>query len=109
MDIHTQLNSSYSVFTGDDSSFSCDALSFQPQLDRAKDSTLTYSFSRIKLEIVRFSYFFIFDHRLKNHPKYLKNQIKLEVSCALKALGPIAVLSLPLFLAEVRGHSKFGG
>ena len=37
MAIHTQLNSSNSVFTGDDSSFSCDALSFQPQLDRTKD------------------------------------------------------------------------
>lgn len=47
MDIHTQLNSSYSVFTGDDSSFSCDALSFQPQLDRAKDSVTHFISSHL--------------------------------------------------------------
>nr|AEM61133.1 C-5 sterol desaturase [Puccinia striiformis f. sp. tritici] len=52
------------------------------------------------------SYFFIFDHRLKNHPKYLRDQIKLEIACALKAFGPIDILALPLHLAQVRGHSK---
>ncbi|EFP85269.2 uncharacterized protein PGTG_11438 [Puccinia graminis f. sp. tritici CRL 75-36-700-3] len=55
----------------------------------------------------KLSYFFIFDHRLKKHPKFLKNQIKLEILCALKAIGPIDILALPLHLAQVRGHSKF--
>ncbi|WAQ92368.1 hypothetical protein PtA15_16A275 [Puccinia triticina] len=52
------------------------------------------------------SYFFIFDHRLKKHPKYLKNQVKMEILCALKAIGPIDILVLPIHLAQVRGHSK---
>jgi lathosterol oxidase len=49
---------------------------------------------------------FVFDHATFTHPKYLKNQIRLEIRQTLQALPVMAVLTAPLFLAEVRGYSK---
>jgi lathosterol oxidase len=51
------------------------------------------------------SYYFIFDHRLKYHPKFLKNQIWKEVKMSLIAMPTIDVMTLPWFVGEVRGHS----
>ncbi|KAG0143221.1 hypothetical protein CROQUDRAFT_673093 [Cronartium quercuum f. sp. fusiforme G11] len=53
-----------------------------------------------------FSYYFVFDHRVMDHPRFLKNQIKLEICSSLKAFAPMDALTLPWFLAEVRGHSR---
>ncbi|KAJ5021038.1 hypothetical protein J3E73DRAFT_355145 [Bipolaris maydis] len=52
------------------------------------------------------SYFFIFDKSTFNHPRYLKNQIKLEMKQANIAFPIMAIFTVPFFLAEVRGYSK---
>lgn len=41
-----------------------------------------------------------------NHPRFLKNQIKLEIQSSVRAFAPIDALALPWFLAEVRGYSR---
>ncbi|KAF9988570.1 c-5 sterol desaturase [Mortierella antarctica] len=51
------------------------------------------------------SYFLVFDQNHTKHPKYLKNQVKLEIQMSMKALPGIAVCTLPWFLGEVRGWS----
>ncbi|KAG0281469.1 c-5 sterol desaturase [Linnemannia exigua] len=52
------------------------------------------------------SYFLVFDQNHTKHPKYLKNQVKLEIQMSVKALPGIAVLTTPWFLGEVRGWSQ---
>ncbi|KAL5119112.1 c-5 sterol desaturase [Pleosporales sp. CAS-2024a] len=52
------------------------------------------------------SYLLIFDKATFNHPRYLKNQIQLEMKQANFAFPIMAVLTVPWFLAEVRGYSK---
>ncbi|KAG0260116.1 hypothetical protein BG011_002135, partial [Mortierella polycephala] len=52
------------------------------------------------------SYFLVFDQTHTKHPKFLKNQVALEIQMSLKALPGIAILTTPWFLGEVRGWSK---
>jgi lathosterol oxidase len=52
------------------------------------------------------SYVFVFDKTYLRHPKFLPNQVRLEIHTAMQSLPVMAVLTLPLFLAEVRGYSK---
>ncbi len=52
------------------------------------------------------SYAFIFDHRLKNHPQYLPNQVRLEIMCATKSVPFMSLLTVGVFVLEVRGYSK---
>lgn len=51
------------------------------------------------------SYFFIFNHEMMKHPRFLKNQVKQEIICSLKAFPGMMLLTLPWFLGEVRGYS----
>lgn len=51
------------------------------------------------------SYYFIFDRRLEYHPRFLQNQIRQEIKSSLSAIPTINLLTLPVFLAEVRGKS----
>ncbi|KAK0291741.1 c-5 sterol desaturase [Friedmanniomyces endolithicus] len=51
------------------------------------------------------SYLFVFDKATFNHPKYLKNQIRLEIQQTLRSIPLMAILTVPVFVAEVRGHS----
>lgn len=51
------------------------------------------------------SYFFIFNHEMMKHPRFLKNQVRQEIVCCLKAFPGMMLLTLPWFLAEVRGYS----
>lgn len=51
------------------------------------------------------SYIFFYNHKLMNHPKFMKNQIPMEIAQALKALPIMAALTVPWFLAEIRGYS----
>jgi lathosterol oxidase len=51
------------------------------------------------------SYYLIFDRRLEYHPRFLKNQVRQEIKSSLTAVPFINILTLPWFLAEVRGHS----
>lgn len=41
-----------------------------------------------------------------NHPKYIKNQVWLEIKQANKSMPIMSILYAPIFLAEVRGYSK---
>lgn len=52
------------------------------------------------------SYVFVFDKNTFNHPKYLKNQIRLEIKQTSISLPIMAIFTVPFFLAEVRGYSK---
>ncbi|PTB71380.1 hypothetical protein M440DRAFT_1395702 [Trichoderma longibrachiatum ATCC 18648] len=47
------------------------------------------------------SYVFIFDKRTLKHPKYIKNQIWLEVIQTNKSMPFMSLLTAPLFLLEV--------
>jgi lathosterol oxidase len=51
------------------------------------------------------SYRFIFNHEMRRHPRFLKNQERLEIASSLRAFPGITLLTLPWFLAEARGHS----
>ncbi|EEP78299.1 C-5 sterol desaturase [Uncinocarpus reesii 1704] len=52
------------------------------------------------------SYVLIFDKTTVNHPKYLKNQMRLEIIQTLRSLPGIAILTVPFFVTEIRGHAK---
>jgi len=52
------------------------------------------------------SYLFVFDKTTFKHPKFLKNQIKMEIRQAVDAMPFIAILTTPFFFGEVRGYSK---
>lgn len=52
-----------------------------------------------------FSYLFVFDKRYTRHPKFINDQIRLEIATALKAVPTMAALTVPFFVAEVRGWS----
>ncbi|KAH9945305.1 uncharacterized protein BXZ73DRAFT_96291 [Epithele typhae] len=52
------------------------------------------------------SYYFIFNHDMMKHPRFLKNQVKLEIQCSLRAFPLMILYTLPWFLGEVRGHSR---
>ncbi|KXG50033.1 Fatty acid hydroxylase [Penicillium griseofulvum] len=51
-------------------------------------------------------YHTLFDKRLLQHPRFLPNQIKLEINQAISAIPVMALLTVPFFLAEIRGWSK---
>ena len=48
----------------------------------------------------------LFDKRLLRHPRFLANQIKLEINQGVSAIPVITLLTVPFFLAEIRGWSK---
>ena len=52
------------------------------------------------------SYKFIFNHEMMKHPRFLKNQVKLEIQTSLSAFPVMMLLTLPWFQAEVMGYSK---
>ncbi|CAG9973313.1 unnamed protein product [Clonostachys byssicola] len=52
------------------------------------------------------SYLFIFDHDTLGHPKFLKNQIWLEIKQASLAMPGLSICTTMTFLLEVRGYAK---
>jgi len=52
------------------------------------------------------SYRYIFDKTTFDHPKYLKNQVRLEIWQTMQSFPVMALLTAPIFAAEVRGYSK---
>ena len=52
------------------------------------------------------SYKYIFNHEMMKHPRFLKNQVKLEIQSSLKAFPMMTLYTLPWFVAEVRGNSR---
>jgi len=53
-----------------------------------------------------FSYFFIFDQSMMLHPKFLKNQVRMEIRWTVVNVPCTALPSATVFLLEVRGYSK---
>lgn len=51
------------------------------------------------------SYMFIFDKTTVNHPKYLKNQMRMEIKQTCTSIPVMAIFTAPWFVAEVRGYS----
>ncbi|KAK7032801.1 fatty acid hydroxylase [Favolaschia claudopus] len=52
------------------------------------------------------SYFFIFNHDIKRHPRFLKNQVRLEIMSSLRALPVMSLMTVPFFEAEVLGYTR---
>ncbi|CCM00071.1 uncharacterized protein FIBRA_02098 [Fibroporia radiculosa] len=52
------------------------------------------------------SYRYVFNHEMMKHPRFLKNQVKLEIQLSLKSFRSMTLLTLPWFQAEVMGYSK---
>ena len=52
------------------------------------------------------SYYFVFDHELMKHPKYLENQIRKEIRLSVWGFPITTLVTVPWFLGEVRGYSK---
>ncbi len=53
-----------------------------------------------------FSYYFVFDHTYMQHPQFLKNQVRLEITYTTKSMPVMGLLTALLFVLEVRGYSK---
>lgn len=51
------------------------------------------------------SYYLVFDHDYMKHPKFLKNQVRMEIECAVGAIPWMTLLTLPFFTGEVLGKS----
>lgn len=51
------------------------------------------------------SYYYLFDRRLEHHPRFLKNQIKMEIDMSLRSQPIIAAMIVPWFVAEIRGKT----
>ncbi|OJJ43723.1 hypothetical protein ASPZODRAFT_135732 [Penicilliopsis zonata CBS 506.65] len=52
------------------------------------------------------SYIFIWDKTTVNHPKYLKNQIPMEITQTMQSMPIMSLLTAPFLVAEVRGYAK---
>ncbi|SPO32642.1 probable sterol delta 5,6-desaturase [Ustilago trichophora] len=52
------------------------------------------------------SYKYIFNKEMEKHPRFLKNQVRLEIESSMRAFLPLDFLTIPWFVLEVRGHSK---
>jgi len=52
------------------------------------------------------SYRYVFNHEMMNHPRFLKNQIKLEIQTSLWSFPGMTLLTLPWFQAEIMGYSR---
>ncbi|GAA5948857.1 hypothetical protein JCM3765_003930 [Sporobolomyces pararoseus] len=55
--------------------------------------------------VATLSYYLIFDHRMKLHPRYLKDQVRKEINFSLEAFPVLDLLTLPWFVGDVRGWS----
>lgn len=52
------------------------------------------------------NWLFIFDKDYLKHPKILPNQVRREILTTLGSIPFMTLLTTPVFLGEVRGHSK---
>lgn len=52
------------------------------------------------------SYITVFDKKVFNHPRYLKNQMSLEIYRATTAIPIMVLLTVPFFVLEINGYSK---
>jgi lathosterol oxidase len=52
------------------------------------------------------SYRYIFNHDMMRHPRFLKNQVQLEIQSSLRAIPVISLITVPWFEAEILGYSR---
>lgn len=52
------------------------------------------------------SYYLIFNHEMMRHPRFLKNQVKLEIQSSLRAFPVMMFMTVPIFQAEVMGYTR---
>lgn len=52
------------------------------------------------------SYNYIFDKRMMRHPRFLKDQVRMEIDTSLRAFPVMTLLTLPIFQFEVMGYSR---
>lgn len=52
------------------------------------------------------AYVTVFDKNIFNHPRYLKNQMRLEIWRAVSAIPSMVLLTTPFFLLELNGFSR---
>ncbi|KAI9832067.1 MAG: c-5 sterol desaturase [Phylliscum demangeonii] len=60
----------------------------------------------IYLVCASLSYVFIFDKTAFAHPRFLKHQVRQEIRQAMEAVPIMSALTVPFFVAEVRGYTK---
>ncbi|XP_071823622.1 lathosterol oxidase-like [Apostichopus japonicus] len=58
------------------------------------------------LLLASFSYVFIFDKRLTKHPRFLENQIWIEIKATLRAAPYTTMLTVVMFLIHIRGYGR---
>lgn len=56
--------------------------------------------------VASISYFTVFDKKIFNHPRYLKNQMSLEMIQATTSIPLMVLLTVPFFLLELKGFSR---
>lgn len=56
--------------------------------------------------VATLSYYFVFDTKIFNHPRYLKNQVALEIWQAFTSIPVMVMLTAPFFLLELNGYSR---
>lgn len=59
--------------------------------------------------VATLSYLTVFDKKIFNHPRYLKNQMSLEITRAFTAIPIMVLLTNPFFLLELNGYSRLNG
>ncbi|KAF9892188.1 c-5 sterol desaturase [Aspergillus nanangensis] len=52
------------------------------------------------------SYIFIWDKTTVKHPKFLKNQISMEIRQTMESMPIMSIFTAPFLVAEVRGYAK---
>ncbi|OMJ13966.1 C-5 sterol desaturase erg31 [Smittium culicis] len=93
---------------------SVSALTGTPYLDRANLIRVFCSlFVFIMSYIVLFylgtaglEYYFIYDKDNFKHPKFLKDQVRMEISTSLKAFPTITILTIPWIYMEINGYTQ---
>ncbi|KAK4701518.1 Delta7-sterol 5-desaturase, partial [Phenoliferia sp. Uapishka_3] len=86
------------------------SLSSLPRDSIVRQSLSLYSITYVSIILMYFSvatmsYYLIFDHRMKMHPRFLKGQVRMEIMYSLEAFPMLDLLTLPWFVGDVRGHS----
>lgn len=54
-----------------------------------------------------YNWYYVFNKELLKHPKFKPNQVRLEMSLAIPSLFMMSLVTLPMFIADVRGYAKF--
>jgi Delta7-sterol 5-desaturase len=69
--------------------------------------TITWVFGLVLYFVfATLSYIFVFDKTTFKHPKYLKNQVKMEIKQTMTSMPGMSILTAAAFTLEVRGHAK---